>query len=444
MSTTSWTLTLHPALPEYCEPENGFLRFLSSTFHTCVPTNLAFLSTLLGTLSVVSWLFAQLPQIYKNYTLKSTSGLSIFFLSEWLLGDVSNLVGSVLTKQALWQVIIATYYCFVDFMLVGQWLWYERLRHGRPLIRVWRRGNKRPYGGNGPDDLSEVIDGMSVMSESETISEDSKKKDTNDGSDSISHSDPKDVFRSPRYSSYPSKEGPGSLTSTPSRTITRTGRSNSPMPSPRTALYLTMLLAVVARASPLTPPPSTTSFASQTDTTETPAEIAGRLSSWLCTMLYLGSRLPQLYKNYIRKSTAGLSPTLFLAAFLGNLFYSSSIATNPCAWGSYPAHGAGGWVDEEGSQRGEWISRAVPFWLGAAGVLIMDAAVGVQLWYYGEAPAAERAVVVVPEEGGKKWRWRRVSGWMRGWIPAVSELPAPRAEEERLLGTRADGRYGAV
>jgi hypothetical protein len=34
-------------------------------------------------------------------------------------------------------------------------------------------------------------------------------------------------------------------------------------------------------------------------------------------ILYLGSRPPQLYKNYQRKSTEGLSPLLFMAAFCG-------------------------------------------------------------------------------------------------------------------------------
>lgn len=440
-----------PSLPAHCEPESDFLFRFSSTFHTCVPTNLAFLSSLLGTLSIVSWLFAQLPQIYKNYTLKSTSGLSIFFLAEWLLGDLSNLLGSLFTDQALWQVIIACYYCFVDCCLVGQWIWYERLRHGRPLIRVWGKGSRADYHGHGPGDMGEFIDGVSV---SEEDAVDAKY---------IPHSKPQDVFRSPQYSSSPSKERDDmqddeeEAAATPSNhRVRRLGRSSSPYPSPRTVLYVSMLLAVVAQASPLNGPSPAFPIIAQhkaSASAESGTKVAGRLLSWMSTLMYLGSRMPQLYKNYQRKSTSGLSPTLFLAAFLGNLFYSSSILANPCAWGTYPPHGARGWVGSGGSQRSEWLGRAIPFWLGAAGVLLMDGAVGVQFWYYGEGSLAD-STVLVPEDGpgGKRFRWRRVSGWLRGWIPTIpgsaggeSELQSPRAEQERLLGAGAEeGGYGGV
>ncbi|KAF2087279.1 hypothetical protein K490DRAFT_9918, partial [Saccharata proteae CBS 121410] len=406
-------------LPQYCEPENAFLLHFSSTFHTCVPTNLAFISTLLGTLSIVSWLFAQLPQIYKNYNLKSTSGLSIFFLGEWLLGDASNLLGSLFTHQALWQIIIACYYCFVDCMLVGQWVWYEHLRHGKPLIRIWRPKRRD----DGPGDMSDFIDGMSVSSAGIADierSSDSKGKP-------IPQSSPRNVFHTPRYSSSPSKEG---ASSTPSnRTITRLGTSSSPIASPRTVIYISLLLAVAARASPLSNPSPTSpthftltsTFQTATTTSPTSTETAGVFLSWLSTLLYLCSRLPQLYKNHIRKSTTGLSPTLFIAAFFGNLFYSSSLLTNPCAWSSFPAHGGRGWVGPEGSVREEWVGLAAPFWLGAAGVLVMDAAVGAQFWWFGRVEGEDQGVVVVAEreaEGKGRWRWRRVSGWMRGWVPS--------------------------
>ncbi|KAK5240755.1 hypothetical protein LTR16_010213, partial [Cryomyces antarcticus] len=168
--------TLVPILPDHCEPANAYLFWLSSTLHTCVPTNLALISTLLGTLSIVSWLFAQLPQIYKNYTLKSTSGLSIFFLTEWCLGDLSNLLGALFTGQATWQVVVAGYYCFVDSMLVAQWTWYERLRHGRPLVSVWRRKNLSRDDDIDDGGMQEVIEGVPILSQtSSTLSQTSDK-----------------------------------------------------------------------------------------------------------------------------------------------------------------------------------------------------------------------------------------------------------------------------
>ena len=59
---------------------------------------------------------------------------------------------------------------------------------------------------------------------------------------------------------------------------------------------------------------------------------------------------------------------------------------------------------------------------------------------YGEA--AEKLVVVEREEG-RRWHWRRVSGWMRGWVPSISE--GKGGEQEGLLrdGERREG-YGAL
>ncbi|KAF2838255.1 hypothetical protein M501DRAFT_917648, partial [Patellaria atrata CBS 101060] len=423
-------------LPPYCEPANDFLHGFSSVFHTCVPTNLAFISTVLGTCSIISWLFAQVPQIYKNYKLGSTAGLSIFFLAEWFLGDFSNLLGSLFTGQALWQKIVAGYYCTVDVVLLGQWIWYELLKHGNPLVRIWRPGPGGPR--------IQDIDGMSITSSASTS--------TLAG---VHHSESKPIqqlnsnsmFRTPRFSFTPSswssqggEESNPSASNTPptNRTIRRYGPqpqflSSSPAASPKTILYIALLLSLAApytNASPL----HSLSAAPRQASEEPGTEIAGRLLSWLSTLLYLGSRLPQLLKNHRRKSTAGLSPTLFIAAFFGNLFYSSSLLTNPNAWSSFPPtarNGSRGWVGRDGSDREEWVSKAAPFFLGAAGVLVMDAAVGFQFWYYGEVRETAVTVVKVRIEGHRS-RWRRVSGWMRGWVPSPSvsvsnsEAPTPR------------------
>lgn len=156
----------------------------------------------------------------------------------------------------------------------------------------------------------------------------------------------------------------------------------------------------------------------------------------MSTFLYLGSRLPQLYKNQIRRSTAGLSPALFAAAFFGNLFYSTSLLTNPCAWYDYEPGSGSGWVGPQGSVRYDWVLRAMPFFLGAAGVLIMDAAVGLQFVYFSDneprgrsTNARDDEVIITIDDHGKPVRrrlhWRRVSGWMRGWAPAVSVAATP-------------------
>lgn len=162
MQWLSTSALLEPHLPAHCEPANDFLLRFSSAFHTCVPTPLAFTSNLLGALSIVAWLCAQLPQIYKNWSISSTSGLSIFFLVEWCLGDVGNLLGALFTHQASWQVAIGGYYVFVDLCLVAQWLWYEKLQHGNIVRRVWPKAGSRRDGGTEGDMHEVVIEGMPI------------------------------------------------------------------------------------------------------------------------------------------------------------------------------------------------------------------------------------------------------------------------------------------
>ena len=179
---------------------------------------------------------------------------------------------------------------------------------------------------------------------------------------------------------------------------------------------------------------------------DTPTEIAGTIVSWVSTLLYLGSRLPQLYKNWDRQSTAGLSPLLFMAAFCGNFFYSSSLLTNPNAWNDFPPYGGHGWVGADGSGRWAWIARAAPFFLGAAGVLSLDGAMGIQFLLYQES--AEEKIVKIRDSRGRS-QWQKVSGWMRGWVPSMigKERVVAWEEGERLLSESrelARSRYGSL
>ena len=437
MTTTPFLpafLTAFPHLPEHCTPTSPYLVKFSSAFHVCVPTSLAFISTSLGIFSIGSWLFAQLPQIYKNYQIQSASGLSIYFLAEWLLGDLTNLLGALLTKQASWQVVLAGYYCTVDITLVGQYIWYTHLKP---------RGNARlsglkldiDGGGEGSGDILEGSSPPDRSSSSESIRT-AKGKDDKKASNIPTKS--RDTQCPPHEASSSFSFNEKCHLTSSHRTIKRLPNSPVATPSPQALLLVSMLCVVLTNASPLL-----LQDAASTEPIPT-SEFVGRIFSWCSTLLYLGSRLPQIYKNVVRRSTSGLSPTLFIAAFFGNLFYSISLLTNPLAWGSYPPHGLHGWADAEGSDRKIWVALAAPFFLGAAGVLAMDAIVGVQFLVFGDG---EKIVQVADREG--RSRWRRVSGWMRGWVPSPSpERRMEEVEDDRrpLMGRRQSrvSGYGAA
>lgn len=94
----------------------------------------AAISSLTGQLSFVIWLFAQSPQLYTNYRRGSVDGLSPVFLTQWMLGDATNLLGCVLTQQLPFQIAVATYFCCVDVCIMAQYVYYwsqARTQRGR-------------------------------------------------------------------------------------------------------------------------------------------------------------------------------------------------------------------------------------------------------------------------------------------------------------------------
>ncbi|RUS13320.1 PQ loop repeat-domain-containing protein [Endogone sp. FLAS-F59071] len=89
----------------------------------------------------------------------------------------------------------------------------------------------------------------------------------------------------------------------------------------------------------------------------------GRIMAWTCTVLYLTSRMPQIWKNWRRGSVEGLSIALFIFAASGNLTYTMSIFTNP-------------------NLNPQTMKAALPYILGSAGTLMFDVTIYIQWWYY--------------------------------------------------------------
>lgn len=89
----------------------------------------------------------------------------------------------------------------------------------------------------------------------------------------------------------------------------------------------------------------------------------GRVSAWICTVLYITSRLPQIWTNYKRRSVRGLSIFLFISAFLANLLYSINVLASPRAVGP-------------GSRA--FLTESIPFLLGSGGTLVFDFVILIQ------------------------------------------------------------------
>ncbi|CAL8252642.1 unnamed protein product [Arctogadus glacialis] len=99
----------------------------------------------------------------------------------------------------------------------------------------------------------------------------------------------------------------------------------------------------------------------------TTKEIIGFSIGSISSLLYLCSRLPQMYTNYTRKSTEGVSYYLFALVILGNTMYGLSVLLkNP----------------DRGQGEGSYVIHHLPWLIGSLGTLALDLAITLQFIIY--------------------------------------------------------------
>ncbi|XP_068137010.1 lysosomal amino acid transporter 1 homolog [Hyperolius riggenbachi] len=86
-------------------------------------------------------------------------------------------------------------------------------------------------------------------------------------------------------------------------------------------------------------------------------QMSGFICGYVSSVFYLGSRFPQLHKNFQRKSTEGASYMLFALAMLGNFTYGLSLVLKLPAI-TY--------------SKNKYILHHLPWLIGSFGVLILD------------------------------------------------------------------------
>ncbi|KAI3655072.1 hypothetical protein MP228_000452 [Amoeboaphelidium protococcarum] len=84
------------------------------------------LSQVFGYLSVVCWAIILLPQMYRNYKMKSVQDLSINFLLLFTVGDYMSTIGSFLSDVPLFIRITPTYCAVMDTLTLLQYMYYRR------------------------------------------------------------------------------------------------------------------------------------------------------------------------------------------------------------------------------------------------------------------------------------------------------------------------------
>lgn len=334
------------------------------------------LSGICGSISIACWIVVFTPQILENFRRHSASGLSLLFIIAWLLGDVFNILGAILQGVLPTMTILAVYYTLADLVLLGQCFYYrgwtlsdypaeeveEEEEEERPLL--WR------------DDPP--------ASQRRNLSAADAERRPSRGSLGSFHEHLYAVDGTHLSPATPLRPASKATEIPPSHAV----KSQSALIG---TIYNTSALVLVCAAgflgwwlSAAQHPHRSHEHQSTSVEKEVHFDLWGQIFGYLCAVLYLGSRLPQLLLNFRRKSTEGVSMLFFLFACVGNLTYVLSIfAYEPnCARLAS--------VDDlRGCEQGEWSHEYGRYilvntsWLiGSAGTLILDLMIFGQFWIY--------------------------------------------------------------
>jgi uncharacterized protein with PQ loop repeat len=366
----------------------------------CLASYLATLSLLTRHAVVFS------PQIIENWRRGSADGLSVVFITIWLLGDFFNIFGAVLQGVLPTMTILAVYYTFADIVLLLQCFWYK----GFTLSDEVKK----------PDDVGETEagNGTAATERAPLLAPNGQAN----GNGNVFHTNGNGLSTPARISDIDRRYSSNSQSSFRERFLSIDGTHLSPVTpmldntydrrshqqtepgtkatkTPQSMLQtvlfnLGIILLVCAsgvfgwwlsarHAPPPSPPstqePSTLNF-----------NLWGQIFGYICAALYLGSRIPQLLLNYRRKSTDGISMLFFLFACIGNLTYVLSIvAYKPVC--KHVRHCRAGEVQ---GIYGRYILVNLSWLIGSFGTLLLDMAVFVQYFMYRKEEEAEEEAVV--------------------------------------------------
>ncbi|KAL0069822.1 putative vacuolar membrane transporter [Marasmius tenuissimus] len=220
-------------------------------------------SSISGWISIACWVVVYTPQIYENYYLQSGEGLSILFVVIWLAGDLCNAGGAILAHLLPTVIILGIWYTFCDVTLLVQIYYYR-----------WKSRTKpSPF-----------------FSPERQEGQESENTPLLSGDRSTQHNE--------------SGEGAGSVV------LRYTGALLFVLATGTIAWWLSNSTEYREEPTPNIP------SSSRVWTIQA--------LGWSSAVLFLGSRIPQITKNF-KTRCEGLTPALFFFAMIGNITYVVSI-----------------------------------------------------------------------------------------------------------------------
>ena len=286
--------------PCTCPPDASgnvwFSTFIAYNFHECLYTTVEVVSFVVGMSSILFWLGCQLPQFITNCRRKSGAALSMWFLVEWLLGDITNLAGCILSRQLITQLSTSIFFVACDITMLTQVACFTA--RSRRLKRLAEEGRN--------DSVSSLHSPLKSVAA---------------------------VFAPLSFAAFFTSQSTYGATS-------------------RVLSFADVAAAPLPRCDAKTPQAAWIGD-------------MGIILGWVSAVLYLNSRIPQIWKNYKRKAVDGLSWVMFFCAVMGNVTYALGVFLRD----SSP----------------KALLATLPWLVGSVGTVCLDGIILFQFWIYRHA-----------------------------------------------------------
>ncbi|CAG8956258.1 hypothetical protein HYFRA_00003638 [Hymenoscyphus fraxineus] len=318
------------------------------------------ISGICGSVSIACWIVVFSPQIIEQFRRGSADGLSLQFIIIWLLGDIFNILGAVLQGVLPTMIILAIYYTIADIVLLLQCFYYRGFTFRDEVIPP-----PKPLHADAESHIGEANERTGLL----PTARERRESFLSENSVSASHLSPAVPLQS----------------------------SPAPITQPTTRLQATLFnlfsIIMVCSAgvmgwyiSERTQSPQSAPLPDNNSGLK--FNFWGQIFGYLCAILYLGSRIPQILLNYKRKSTSGVSMLFFLFACIGNLTYVLSIlAYEPRCTGKHGRCRDG----EMARLYGRYIGVNASWLAGSLGTLFLDLGIFIQFFIYRDADEGEVA-----------------------------------------------------
>lgn len=302
-----------------CECDsNAYTGLVRDIFRVCAYSPIEYVGFLSGLCSIAFWIVCQFPQMLQNYQLKTSEGLSGYFLLLWAFGDSYNLVACVLTgDQTPVQMYTAVYFLMSDSVLISQFVLYRK----RQIQREERQTRRRRRLSFNESIIREEEESPEDANENAVISATMARIDENISTARSYEEESRNDPRTPKRTTKKHKKKKKPVS--PSTYVTGFLGAGVSVYSIRSLSGSDAMRSLSGATRSLQ---SATGCLNQAVSTASEARVtSGRFIGYASATSYLGGRVFQIMKNRKRKSCEGVSALMFFFAISANVTYGMSI-----------------------------------------------------------------------------------------------------------------------